>query len=124
MCCVRFTMSPSDRCSSASTLTMKWLEFGGQEFAKRPDMIGQSRSHSRCSVMPLGLDQSRGMWRLIRQRHTQTHVRPCEVVEGLKEDHAPPHLDAILTEAPTLADQRSQRLPQSQVETFQQTRAD
>src|SRR5215831_15062758 len=54
----------------------------------------------------------------------QTHVRPCEVVEDLKEDHTPPHLEAILTEAPALADQRSQCLPQGQVETFQQTRAD
>jgi hypothetical protein len=49
------------RCSSATTLIMKRLEFGGQEFSKRPDMIGQSSGHSRCSVVPLGLDQSRGM---------------------------------------------------------------
>src|SRR5438132_762581 len=48
------------RCSSATTLIMKWLEFGGQELSKRPDMIGQSSGHSRCSVAPLGLDQSRG----------------------------------------------------------------
>jgi hypothetical protein len=48
-------------CSSATTLIMKRLEFGGQEFSKRPDMIGQSSGHSRCSVVPLGLDQSRGM---------------------------------------------------------------
>jgi hypothetical protein len=111
-------------CSSATTLIMKRLEFGGQEFSKRPDMIGQSSGHSRCSVVPLGLDQSRGMWCLIRQRHAPTHVRPCEVVESLKEDHAPPHLGAILTETPAFANQRRQGMTQGKVETFNQTGTD
>src|SRR5215468_8352013 len=119
-----YLRAPAHGCSSATTLTMKWLEFGGQEFSKRPDMICQSSGHSRCSVVPLGLDQSRGMWCLIRQRHTQTHVRPCAVIEGLKEDHAPPHLDAILTEVSTFADKRRQSMTQGEVETFKQTRAD
>ena len=100
------------RCSSATTLIMKWLEFSGQELSKRPDMICQSGGHAGCSVAPLGLDQSRGVWLLVRQRQTQTHVRPGEVVESLKVDHAPPHLGPILTEAPALAHQRRQRLPQ------------
>src|SRR4029434_2470535 len=111
-------------CSSATTLIMKRLEFGGQEFSKRPDMICQSSGHSRCSVAPLGLDQSRGMLCLIRQRHAQTHVRPCEVVESLKEDHAPPHLGAILTETPAFANQRRQGMTQGKVETFNQTGTD
>src|SRR5215813_12665018 len=45
-------------CSSATTLIMNGLEFGGQELSKRPDMISQSSSHARSSVAPLGLDQS------------------------------------------------------------------
>ena len=90
-------------CSSATTLIMKWLEFGGQELSKCPDMIGQSSGHSGGSVAPLGLDQSRGVWFLVRQRSTPTHMRPGEVVEGLKEHHASPHLGAILTEARALA---------------------
>ena len=77
---------------------MKWLEFSGQELSKRPDMICQSGGHAGCSVAPLGLDQSRGVWLLVRQRQAQTHVRPGEVVEGLKVDHAPPHLGPILTD--------------------------
>ena len=94
------------RCSSATTLIMQWLEFSDQELSKRPDMIGQSSGHARGSVAPLGLDQSRGGWFLLRQRYTQTHMRPGEVVEGLKENHAPPHLGAILTEASALTHER------------------
>ena len=45
-------------CSSATTLIMNGLEFGGQEFSKRPDMIRQSSGHARSSGAPLGLDQS------------------------------------------------------------------
>ena len=46
------------RCSSATTLIMNGLEFGGQELSKRPDMIGQSSGHAGGLVAPLGLDQS------------------------------------------------------------------
>src|SRR5437660_11274207 len=95
-------------CSSATTLIMNRLKFGGQQFSKRPDMIRQSGGHPRCSMAPLGLDQSRGMWRLLRQRQAQTHVRPCEVVERLKQDHAPSHLGGILTATPDFAHQRCQ----------------
>src|SRR5437588_6436083 len=45
-------------CSSATTLIMNGLEFGGQELSKRPDMIGQSSGHAGALVAPLGLDQS------------------------------------------------------------------
>ena len=75
-------------------------------------------------MAPLGLDESRGVWFLIRQRYAQTHVRPGEVVEGLEEHHAPPHLDAILTEVPAFADQRRQGMTQGEVETLKQTGAD
>src|SRR5262249_8024350 len=51
-------------------------------------------------------------------------MRSGEVVEGLKEHHASPHLGAILTEAPALAHQRRQGMAQGEVETLQQTRAD
>src|SRR6516165_7898866 len=51
-------------------------------------------------------------------------MRSGEVVEGLKEHHASPHLGTILTEAPALAHQRRQGLAQGEVETLQQTRAD
>ena len=112
------------RCSSATTLIMNRLKFGGQKLSKRPDMIRQSSGHARGSVAPLGLDQSRGVWFLLRQRQAQTHMRPGEVVEGLKEDHAPPHLGAILTEAPALAHQRRQGMTQGKVETLKQTGAD
>ena len=43
-------------CSSATTLILNRLEFDGQEFSKRPDMIRQSSSHARCAMAPLGLD--------------------------------------------------------------------
>src|SRR5262244_2962731 len=112
------------RCSSATTLIMHRLKFGGQQFAKCPDMIRQSSGHRRCSRVPLGLDQSRDMWRRLRQRQAQTHVRPCEVVERLKQDHAPSHLGAILTETPAFAHQRCQGMTQGQVETLDQTGAD
>jgi mRNA interferase RelE/StbE len=46
------------RRSSATTLIMNGLEFGGQELSKRPDMIGQSSGHAGGLVAPLGLDQS------------------------------------------------------------------
>ena len=48
----------SARRSSATTLIMNGLEFGGQELSKRPDMIGQSRGHAGGLVAPLELDQS------------------------------------------------------------------
>src|SRR5262252_7202860 len=51
-------------------------------------------------------------------------MRPGEVVEGLKEHHASPHLGAILTEAPALAHQRRQGLAEGEGEPLQQTRAD
>jgi hypothetical protein len=37
-------------CSSATTLLMKRLACGGQECSTRPDMLGQSRGHSRGSL--------------------------------------------------------------------------
>jgi len=51
-------------------------------------------------------------------------MRSGEVVEGLQEHHASPHLGAILTEAPAFAHQRRQGLAQGEVEPLQQTRAD
>ena len=51
-------------------------------------------------------------------------MRSGEVVEGLKEHHASPHLGAILTEARALAHQRRQSMAQSEVETLKQTGAD
>src|SRR5262249_13503045 len=97
---------------------MNGFEFGGQELSKRPDMIGQSSSHARGSVAPLGLDQSLGGWLQIRQRYAQTHMRAGEVVEGLKEHYASPHLGAILTEAPAFAHERRQGMAQGEVETL------
>ena len=47
-----------------------------------------------------------------------------EVVKRLKEDHAATELLAVFTEAPALSCQRSQRMPQGQVETFNQTGTD
>src|SRR5262245_38009145 len=92
--------SSAFRCSFATTLIMKRLTFGGQKFSKRPDMIGQSRGHAGGVVTPLGVEESRGRWCLRRPRHAHTQGRPGVVAEGLKEDHAPPPRDAILTEAP------------------------
>lgn len=46
------------RCSSATTLIMNGFKFDSQEFAKCPDMIGQSSGHAGCSVAPFELDQS------------------------------------------------------------------
>ncbi len=70
-------------CSSATTLMTNRLEFDCQKLSKRPDMISQPSGHAGCSVSPPGLDESRGVGLLLRQRHAQTHVRPGEVVEGL-----------------------------------------
>ena len=55
-------------------------------------MIRQSGGHARGSMMPLGLNQSRGIWSLLRQRQAQTHMRPGKVVEGLQEHYASPHM--------------------------------
>src|SRR5262245_7538507 len=121
---MHFQCWPDSRCSSATTLIMHRLKFGGQQFAKCPDMIRQSSGHPRCARAPLWLDQSRGIRRRLRQRQTQTHVRPCEVVERLKQGHAPAHLGAILTETPAFAHQRCQSMTQGKVETFDQTGAD
>src|SRR5215468_3230871 len=103
---------------------MQWLELSGQELSKHPDMIGQSSGHSRCAVAPLGPEQSRGEWYRLRQRDTQTHMRPGKVVEGLKENHTPPPLGAILTEAPALTHERRQGMTQGKVEPLKQTGAD
>src|SRR4029434_829808 len=51
-------------------------------------------------------------------------MRPGDVVEGLKEHHASPHVGAILTEARALAHQRRQSMTQGEVETLKQTGAD
>jgi hypothetical protein len=86
------------RYSSATTLIMNRLEFSGQQFSKRPNMIRQSGGHARGAMTPLGLHQSRGIWPLLRQRQAQTPVRPRKVVKGMQEDHTPSHLGAILTD--------------------------
>src|SRR5712691_10645768 len=103
---------------------MNRLKFGSQQFSKRPNMIRQSCRHARGSMVPLGLDESRGVWFLIRQRYAQTHVRPGKVGEGLEENHAPPHLGAILTAVPSLADKGRQGMTQGEVETLKHTGAD
>src|SRR5262252_4247709 len=51
-------------------------------------------------------------------------MRSSEVVEGMKEHHALPHLGALLTEAPALAHQRRQGSAEGEVKPLQQTRAD
>src|SRR5262245_17327349 len=90
-------------CSSATTLMMNRFKFGSQKLSKRPDVIRQSSGHARGSVAPLGLNQARGVWLLLRQRQAHAHVRPGKIVEGLQEDHTPSHLRAILTATPVLA---------------------
>ena len=112
------------RYSSATTLIMNWLKFGGQKFSKGPHMIRQSRGHTRCSMMPRGLNQSWGPWLLLRQRQAQTHVRPGKVVEGVKEGHPPPHVGAVLTETLAFSHQRCQGMTQREIETLKQTGAD
>ncbi len=74
-------------------------------------------------MTPLGLNQSRGLRLLLRQRRAQTHVRPGKVVEGLKEDDTPPHLGAILTETLAFSHRRGQGMTQRKIETFDQTGA-
>jgi hypothetical protein len=48
-------------------------------------------------------------------------VWPREVVERLKEDHAPPQLGAVFTKAPTLPGQWRQGMAQGQIEPLNQT---
>ena len=55
-------------CSSATTLIMNRFKFSSQKLSKRPDMIRQSGGHARGSVAPLGLNQARGVWFLLRQQ--------------------------------------------------------
>src|SRR6266480_4389339 len=119
-----FCCASTGGCSSATTLIMNGLEFGGQELSKRPDMLGQSSGHSGGLVAPLGLDQSCGAWLWIRERHAPTPMRSGEVVAGLQENHTPPHVGAILTATPTLTHQRRQSLAQGKVETLKHTGAD
>lgn len=47
-------------------------------------------------MLPLGLNPAGVRWRLIRQKQTQTHVRPSKVVEGVKEGHPPPHVRVLI----------------------------
>ena len=74
---------------------MNRLEFGGQKLSKCPAMIGEPRRHPRGSGEPFRLNQSQDRLILVGERQSHTHVRPGEVVEGLKEHHTPPHLGAI-----------------------------
>lgn len=103
---------------------MKRLEFDCQQLSERPYMISESSSHPRRSLHPLGSNQSRGRLILIRQRHPQTQMGPCEVVERLEEDDSPLQLAPLLTETPGLSDQRSERMAQGEVEPFNQTGTD
>ena len=103
---------------------MNRLEFDCQKLSKRPDMIGQPGCHPRGLWEPLGLHQSRALSILLRERQSQTHVWPGEVVEGMQEQHAPSHLGPVFTETSALAHQRGQRMPQGQIETLKQTRTD
>ena len=94
---------------SATTLIINGPEFRGQELSKRPDMIGQSSGHAGFG----GATWVGSVLRRVAPDQTEAHAnsyRSGEVVEGLKENHTPPHLGAILTEAPTLTHQRRQGL--------------
>ena len=110
--------------SSATTLIMNRFKFSGQKFPKCPHMVCESGGHARGSMMPLGLNQSRGIWSLLRQRQAQAHVRSGKVVEGLKQDHTPPHLGPIFTEALAFSHQRRQGMTKRQIETLNQAGAD
>src|SRR2546421_13112912 len=90
-------------CSSTTTLIMNWLEFGGQKLSKCPDMIGEPRCHPRGSREPLGVNPSQDVLMPDGERKSQTHERPGETVEGLKEHHTAAHLRGIITEARALA---------------------
>jgi len=68
------SMNPG--CSSATTLIMNRLEFGCEEFSKRPDMISQPRYHPRSAWAPLGVHQSRRLLILVRQQ--QFPLMTCE----------------------------------------------
>jgi hypothetical protein len=55
-----------------------------------------------------GLNQSRAMWLLLMPKQAQTPMRSGKVIEGLKQDHMPPHLGALFTQTPALTTEGSQ----------------
>src|ERR687895_2966182 len=87
-------------------------------------MVSQASRHSRSTWLPLGANQPNPRLLPCEQRQPQALVWTREVVKRLKEDHAATELLAVFTEAPALSCQRSQRMPQGQVETLNQTGTD
>ena len=111
------------RRSSAITLTLHWLTFGSQQFAKRPDMVRPSGGHARGALTPLGREEARGVWLRRRQRDAPTHVRPSNVVASLQQHPAAPPVGPIFPDAPVWTTQRRSGMPQGQGETRKQTGA-
>ena len=111
------------RRSSAITLTLHWLTFGSQQFAKRPDMVRPSGGHARGALTPLGREEARGVWLRRRQRDAPTHVRPSTVVASLQQHPAAPPVGPIFPDAPVWTTQRRSGMPPGQGETRKQTGA-
>ena len=73
-------------------------------------MIGQSSGHAGVWWRHLGWISLKACLAPDQTEARANSYAVGRVVEGLKENHTPPHLGAILTEAPTLTHQRRQGL--------------
>ena len=110
-------------CSSANTLRIQWLEFDRQQLTKGPDVIRHACRHRRCLLPPSGTNRSIACLLVLRQWRLQAYVGSSHIVEGLEKTTAVAPL-AVFTKARRLPRQGGQGLPQGQVDSFDQSRAD
>src|SRR5687768_3103457 len=103
---------------------MNRLKFGSEKLPKRPDMVGQSSRHARCSLLPLRLEQTLTCSLGFRDSHPQAHVWTREVVKRLEKGDAPFHGFTLFTETAALAHQRCQGMAKALIDALNQTGAD
>ena len=83
-------------------------------------MICQTCRHGWRTLSPSGTNRAVACALVQRQRLPQTHVRSCDIVEGVEEDHTLPHAFTVCTETRRLPRQRCQGLTQGQVDPLDQ----
>jgi hypothetical protein len=104
------------RCSPANTLILNGLEFHGEQLSERPDTIEDARSHTWCSLNPLGANEPRLDLLALRQWQWQSQalVRTGKIVEGLKESDTPSHLFSIFAKSQALSGKRGKGMSKGQ----------
>ena len=74
--------------------------------------------------MVLLFDQASSRSLCFRDQTSQTHMRSGEVVIARPKENTSSHLFALFAKRPTLSHQRCQRMAETLVDSFNQTRAD